>query len=212
MGAHSGGWIQLTYDLSRLNPLDPNFDPAADLEASGQIISAAASIDVTPTADFDGRTGTVVPHIVSHRPGVDGVPAPRQTAYFVTVAGAPQKTPLLRLLHPRWNGCVGSVGSRDRKPGRGNPIPQRPSNAVRRNTQLAAESPGIGIFEYPAFAVQPFAMCRTSILLITQQITSKNLTSPGTSFMFHYALRGCIRNGSGIHWNRLEHLRRIKNR
>lgn len=46
VGAHSGGVIQLTYDQYTLSPFDPNFDPAADLEFSGQIISAPASIDV----------------------------------------------------------------------------------------------------------------------------------------------------------------------
>ena len=71
------------------------------------------------------------------------------------------------------------------------------------------ESPLVSVFEYPAF-------CRT----IPRSVPYKYLTdnsadnpkkpqhSPGTSFMFHYALRGCLRC---IHtrrgWNSLESVR-----
>ena len=48
------------------------------------------------------------------------------------------------------------------------------------------ESPLVSVFEYLAFAVQPLALYRTSILLIIQQITTKLPAYPGTSFMFHY--------------------------
>ena len=65
------------------------------------------------------------------------------------------------------------------------------------------------------FPVQLLAVYRTSILLIIQQITSKNPASPGTSFMFHYALRCCrpgsMRDCTGIHWNLLEHVGRPEN-
>ena len=75
-------------------------------------------------------------------------------------------------------------------------------------TSLTVESPLVSVFEYPAFSRTTPAVYRTSILLIIQQITSKNPASPGTSFMFHYALRGCLRC---IHtrrdWNSLESVR-----
>jgi hypothetical protein len=45
------------------------------------------------------------------------------------------------------------------------------------------ESPLVSVFEYSAFAVQPLALCRTSILLTIQQITPKN---PGISRHFLY--------------------------
>jgi hypothetical protein len=73
----------------------------------------------------------------------------------------------------------------------------------------SAENPPASVFEYPAFAVQSLAVYRTSISLIIWQITSKYLDSPGTSFMFHYALRGCfhcIYTRSG--WNSLESVRK----
>lgn len=45
------------------------------------------------------------------------------------------------------------------------------------------ESPLVSVLEYPAFAVQPLAAYRTSILLIIRQITSKN---PSLSRHFLY--------------------------
>src|SRR5262245_58725169 len=43
------------------------------------------------------------------------------------------------------------------------------------------------------FTVQLRLIYRTSILLILNEITVKTMASPGTSFMFHYAIRCCLR-------------------
>jgi hypothetical protein len=60
------------------------------------------------------------------------------------------------------------------------------------------ESPLVGVFEYPAFAVQSLALYRTSILLIIQQITLKIPAPPGTSFMFHYAAASAASIDDGL--------------
>jgi hypothetical protein len=52
VGAHLAGSIKLTYDLYTVSPNDmANFDPGADLEASGLTVSADASIDVVATPE-----------------------------------------------------------------------------------------------------------------------------------------------------------------
>lgn len=51
IGALLSGSIELTYDLYTVSPNDPSFDPGADLESSGNTVSADASIDVVATPE-----------------------------------------------------------------------------------------------------------------------------------------------------------------
>jgi hypothetical protein len=51
VGSLLTGSIELTYDLYTVSPDDPSFDPGADLEFSGNSVSADASIDVVATPE-----------------------------------------------------------------------------------------------------------------------------------------------------------------
>ena len=88
---------------------------------------------------------------------------------------------------------LGINGTENRVKVTRNPQCQSPCAGARGTGSPVWKALSLVFLSTRHFPVQLLAVYRTSILLIIQQITSKNPASPGTSFMFHYRLRCCLR-------------------